>query len=69
MGDSDDCCSATALVPSGRDGLSPPSLHPFQLQICGRAERNQRVADGLDQFEKAKGEVNVFGAASGDTDE
>lgn len=60
---------AAALVPSGRDGLSPPSLHPFQLQICGRAERNQRVADGLDQFEKAKGDVNVFGAASGDTDE
>lgn len=65
-GDSDDCCSDTALVPSGRDRLSPPSLHPLQLQICGKTERHERVAD---RFEKAKGEMNVFEAASGDTDE
>lgn len=66
VGDSDDGCSDTALVPSGRDRLSPPSLHPFQLQICGKAERNERAAD---RFGKAEGEMNVFEAASGDTDE
>lgn len=51
------------MVPSEGDRLSPPSFHPLQLQICGKAER---VAD---RFEKAEGEVNLFGAASGDTDE
>lgn len=69
VGDSDDCCSDMALVPSGRGRLPPPSFHPFQLWICDKAERNQRVADRLDLFEKAKGEVNVFEAASGDIDE
>lgn len=69
VGDSDDCCSNMALVPSGRGRLPPPSFHPFQLWICDKAERNQRVADRLDLFEKAKGEVNVFEAASGDIDE
>lgn len=57
------------MVPSGRDRLSPPPFHLFQFQICGKDERNQRVADGFDQFGKAKGEMNVFEAASGDTDE
>lgn len=65
---SDDGCSDTGLVPSGRERLSPPPSHPFQLWICDKAGRNQRVADRLDRLEKAKGEVNVFEAASGAAD-
>lgn len=58
-----------AAVPSGRDRLCLPSFHASQLWICEKAGGNRRVAGRLYQFEKAKGEVNVLEAASGDIDE
>lgn len=47
-------------------GCLLPSFHPSHLWICEKAGRNQRVAGRLQQLEKAKGEVNVLEAASGD---
>lgn len=44
-----------AVVPSERDRLSLLSFPPSQLWICEKAGGNQRVADRLYQFEKAKG--------------